>query len=269
MSGRVTDKDHPTVGVAGAQLSLGKFGTATTDAQGNWSKGNLKGEVTISIAKEGWDFTPASKKATGAAADVNFEGTRVRDYMGLAEGVVWEYTLSLEYTGLPDASAIEQVQVRQSVVNVEDQAARTLFYVLSESDEPVLPRGMDFKSFVATITEPEYDQIISRKGDDYYGLASPTDEEDEEHLVLAAPLHKGDTFEELSVEKQESITVEAGTYNAWYCARISDDGTEHTENKAWFVPFVGLVKATSEFTDSEHPGMAIRMQLELTSYAKP
>lgn len=269
VSGRVTDKDHPTVGVAGAQLSLGKFGTAMTDADGNWTKGNLKGEVTISIAKEGWNFSPASKKVTGAASNVDFEGTRFLDYMGLAEGVVWEYTLSFEYTGLPDTSASQQVQVRQSVVNVEDQAARTLFYILSEEDEPILPRSIDLKSFAATIAESEYDQIMSRKGDNYYTLASPEAEEDEEHLALAAPLRRGDTFMELNVEKQESITVEADTYNAWYCARASDDGTEHTEDKAWFAPFVGLVKATSEITDSAYPGMAIRIQLELTSYTKP
>ncbi|MGI6132010.1 MAG: hypothetical protein ACOYES_09075 [Bacillota bacterium] len=86
------------MGVEGAVLSFQGFGIVTTGYQGKWSKGKLKGEVRVSIAKEGWRFAPISKRVTGAAADVGFKGAQVDDY---------------------------------EVVDVEKQLARTLFCVLS------------------------------------------------------------------------------------------------------------------------------------------
>jgi hypothetical protein len=265
VSGRVTDKDDPAAGVAGAKLSFGRFGTTTTDAQGNWSKDKLKGQVQISIAKEGWDFAPASKKVTGPSTTVNFVG-RFCDYMGLSLGAKWEYELSIDITGVENPTVVEPTQASQEVVRVDKQDARTLFYIFSESEEPQLPDGIDAKSLLAIMTNPEYTAIVSRKGDNYYDLTHPDQEESEDHLIMEVPLSVGDTYLGLTVEREETVTTSAGSFTALYCAGESDEGTGHAEAEAWFAPSVGLVKATSVFTDSELPGMVMRMELELTSY---
>ncbi|MEA4882458.1 MAG: hypothetical protein VB144_02145 [Clostridia bacterium] len=77
VSGRVTDSQGDA-GLNGVVLSFsGGFGTATTDASGYWTKSGLSGSVTITPSKQGWTFAPPTRSVSGAASDVDFQGTEI------------------------------------------------------------------------------------------------------------------------------------------------------------------------------------------------
>lgn len=60
VSGKVTDKNG--IGIPDVTLAFSDgFGVAVTDADGNWEKNMLKGEVKITPTKEDLIFTPADK----------------------------------------------------------------------------------------------------------------------------------------------------------------------------------------------------------------
>ena len=71
ISGRVTDKDD--AGVAGATVTLSgaQAGTATSDAQGNYSFANLPagGDYTLTAAKTNYSFSPASSSVKDLGSD--------------------------------------------------------------------------------------------------------------------------------------------------------------------------------------------------------
>ena len=65
VSGRIIRADNPQQGVEGVTISFsGGYGTATTIASGNWSKGGLKGLVSVSTAKEHRVFEPVSRRVS-------------------------------------------------------------------------------------------------------------------------------------------------------------------------------------------------------------
>lgn len=70
ISGRVADADGR--GISGVALSLGAFGTATTDIDGRWSGTGLSGEVEVTTEKPGWRITPPSRTVSTARDDVDF-----------------------------------------------------------------------------------------------------------------------------------------------------------------------------------------------------
>ena len=73
VTGRITKADDPGQGLEGVTIAFsGGYGTATTDASGNWSKSGLADTVIVTPAKEGWTFTPASRQVTKAASNVDF-----------------------------------------------------------------------------------------------------------------------------------------------------------------------------------------------------
>lgn len=74
VSGRITNPATEQ-GIPGVTLSFGSSGTATTNDDGTWSKSGLTGSVTVTPAKTGWTFSPASSSVTQAASNVNFSGT--------------------------------------------------------------------------------------------------------------------------------------------------------------------------------------------------
>ena len=75
VSGTVTD-GAAGPGLAEVTLSFsGDYGTATTGADGTWSKSGLSGTVTVTPAREGYTFAPPSRDVAGAASDVNFIAT--------------------------------------------------------------------------------------------------------------------------------------------------------------------------------------------------
>ena len=64
-------------GIGGVTLLFsGGFGTAPTDAGGNWMKTGLQGRVTITPLLNGYRFEPASRTVTGRATGVNFGATQ-------------------------------------------------------------------------------------------------------------------------------------------------------------------------------------------------
>lgn len=73
VTGRITKADDPGQGLEGVTIAFsGGYGTATTDAGGNWSMTGLKGTVTVTPAKTDWAFNPASRQVTKAANDIDF-----------------------------------------------------------------------------------------------------------------------------------------------------------------------------------------------------
>ncbi|MDD2201351.1 MAG: hypothetical protein PHP20_00110 [Firmicutes bacterium] len=77
-SGRITRADNPQQGVDGVTIAFsGGHGTAGTDASGNFSKGGLKGLVSVTPAKEHWVFEPVSRQVSGESSNVNFAGRRL------------------------------------------------------------------------------------------------------------------------------------------------------------------------------------------------
>ncbi|HEX8335762.1 MAG TPA: carboxypeptidase regulatory-like domain-containing protein, partial [Pyrinomonadaceae bacterium] len=80
VSGRVVDKNNAGVGGATVTLSGTQAGTATTDAQGNYTFPGLPagGSYTLSAARANYTFTPASLAVNNLGADSaanNFTGT--------------------------------------------------------------------------------------------------------------------------------------------------------------------------------------------------
>lgn len=74
ISGRVIDLEGN--GVPDATVSCGSFGTATTDADGYWSKTGVQGRVTVTAAKDYWSFRPNPMSVSAAATNLEFEGRR-------------------------------------------------------------------------------------------------------------------------------------------------------------------------------------------------
>lgn len=76
VSGRVTHQDNGQ-GLEGVAIGFsGGFGTATTGADGTWSKSGLAGNVTVTPTKEGWTFDPTNRQVSGAAGNVDFAATQ-------------------------------------------------------------------------------------------------------------------------------------------------------------------------------------------------
>lgn len=75
VSGRVTDAISG-MPIQDVTLVFGPvYGTATTGANGAWSKSGLTGTVSIYAAKSGYRFTPEVYWVSGPRNDVNFSGT--------------------------------------------------------------------------------------------------------------------------------------------------------------------------------------------------
>ncbi len=71
ISGRVVDGSG--TGVSGVVIDFtGGFSSVTTDGNGNWSKEDLHGDVTITPVKSGYTFSPARKNVSEADHEVNF-----------------------------------------------------------------------------------------------------------------------------------------------------------------------------------------------------
>lgn len=73
VTGRITKADDPGQGLEGVTIAFsGGYGTATTDASGNWSKSGLADTVIVTPAKEGWAFDPTCMQVTRAATSADF-----------------------------------------------------------------------------------------------------------------------------------------------------------------------------------------------------
>ena len=72
-SGKIADQHGK--GIADVLLFLsGGFGTAGTAADGSWSANGLSGTITITPAKPGLEFTPATITVSGSSTDIGFVG---------------------------------------------------------------------------------------------------------------------------------------------------------------------------------------------------
>lgn len=75
VSGKITDgNDSPIEGVT---LNFGGAATTVqTDDKGQWTRTDLKGEVTVTPTHDDYTFQPASRPLTKAATNVDFVGTK-------------------------------------------------------------------------------------------------------------------------------------------------------------------------------------------------
>src|SRR6056297_1622759 len=71
VSGTIMDTDGNPMSNATLSFS-GGFGTATTNVNGSWQKDSLKGNVTITPAKESWIFYPENYQVSGTEDNINF-----------------------------------------------------------------------------------------------------------------------------------------------------------------------------------------------------
>jgi|GEM_PF-4682218 len=91
-------------GLEGVTLYFsGGFGTATTGADGTWSKSGLSGTVTVTPAKDDYGFDPESIPVTGARDDINFTALYWQT-MGepcFSEGAAYTISLAVDNDGIP------------------------------------------------------------------------------------------------------------------------------------------------------------------------
>ena len=71
MSGRVVDEEGKSIPIVTIRLSGETTGTVVSDAQGNFSRSGLQGEVTLTATKSGYSMT-APVLVTGPRNDITF-----------------------------------------------------------------------------------------------------------------------------------------------------------------------------------------------------
>jgi len=268
VSGRVTAR-NTGLGVSGAVVSFGSYGTVTTDASGYWVKSGIKGTVTISVAKEGWRFEPSYIAVSSETSDVYFQGQEL-EYRGLTPKARWDYKVEQTLAGYPKETGYMQ----RGVNMYEVVGDRHLYYISHDSDiwlHPTEPSVVSpLKSMAAAF---DFDHIISRVGNKYYALLSRNDPG---YLMFTAPLNIGDTCADLiwvdlfrlDVMRRENITTPAGTYNAWFCTAKYIEWNSTYRVSMWFAPYVGPVKFSIEAEGYVSTGDLKSMVLTLQSYSE-
>lgn len=127
ISGVVTDWADGQ-GIGGVTISFSGGATpVVTEADGTWTKSDLKGVVTVTPSLAGHAFTPASKVVTKAGASVNFAAAPI------LESVYWY-------------SADDAGNMTGSCVPVPPSAALTSEYSVTVEDsavQTVTPEGYD------------------------------------------------------------------------------------------------------------------------------
>ena len=88
ISGQVVDNQNNGIEDVVIRFS-GSYSPVTTDADGNWEKENLEGEVTVTPEKTDYSFDPASRTVSGPDSYMDFVGTYTNtDYYNV-EGYVY------------------------------------------------------------------------------------------------------------------------------------------------------------------------------------
>ncbi len=268
VSGRVTIRGTG-IGIPNATVACGVY-TALTDSSGYWGVSGLGSTTTVSVTKEGWKFEPASVRVYGDRTDVNFQGSEL-DYRGLSsDSSQWYYDVGVTATGQPDQIG----WIRQRVTWVEPESRRTLFHMRYEIGGDMFRGSLrDLAPWFpgAGAASEAYDYFIAREGATYYLLP---DRDSTPIFMLNKPLYQGATYNdmvielpfELTVQREEEVTVPAGTFSTWYCSRLAtDDGMTYLA-RAWFAPYVGPVKYMIEVTDTSGSGMYGCIVVALRSY---
>lgn len=241
VSGRVIVRGTDT-GIYNASVVCGSFGTAYTDSYGYWSKSGLNGQVSISVAKEGWTFTPPSIPVSSAASSVNFQGQE-RDYKGLSQGATWLHDVTITWQNGVTITGSYSL----TVASVESSGSSTLFHMTASSN--LFDLAMPVDSVLHAMGEGAY--IIKRTGSTYYSLE---DRYDSGELLFTSPLSVGASFrDDALLEPSAFLTVQSrqsvpGYDSAWYgYAREYQSGSgTYAHWKAWFVPYTGIVKWSCE-----------------------
>jgi len=268
--GRVTIRGTG-VGIEDARIACGVY-TALTDSSGYWGVSDLSGPTTVSVTKEGWKFEPESIQAYGGRADVDFQGHEL-DYRGLlSDSSQWYYDVKNTATGEPD----ETGWIIQRVAEVEPESLQTLFHMHYETGSDTakgLHRGLAAWFPEAKAASRDDDYFIARQGDIYYLLE---DRNSTPIFMLSKPLYQGAPYNDmvvgipidLVVQREEGVTVPAGTFSTWYCTKSATQLGITLLVEAWFAPYVGPVKYTIEMTETGGSGWYDRTTVALRSYSE-
>ncbi|MFW6015168.1 MAG: leucine-rich repeat domain-containing protein [bacterium] len=107
VSGQIIDfNGNPVEGVE--LLFSGRFGTATTDINGNWIKTELHGEVKITPVKENYEFSPENRIVSGIVSNIKFTGTPIiNSPMIISVPKISTTSAEIKWTTVEDATKYE------------------------------------------------------------------------------------------------------------------------------------------------------------------
>lgn len=107
------------------------------------------------------------------------------------------------------------------------------------------------------MSDPPSGFFRGRSGDTHYDFGTWSDGPgmpseswyDEPKVIVTKPVQVGAVgFTDMEAARQESVAVDAGTYDAWVFHRESDSNGRSIETDIWFVPYLGVVKSYEVIT---------------------
>lgn len=162
-----------------------------------------------------------------------------RDFLGLLQGTVWIYEAKHSFI-FPDVVFIDIGWYTHSVVDVQKEEDRTLFFmdkVWKDGQEEVKLRS----------------DVKVKDSGGYYIWGYWIWDNDEKllhpdwdrELIVAPDMVIGDRglWDLELVDKEETVTVQAGTFVTWLLFYREEIPEERRETaRIWFAPYIGFVK---------------------------
>ncbi len=204
-----------------------------------------------------------------------------QDYMGLEVGAEWIYTMSLTSEYNDEDPVTQQGIISHKVLSMQEQGNKKLFKILESFDveDWAVDDEYDSGMFWGYIGDIYYNFGYWTNDPDDYGYPEMIYEDP--RLLLSNPISLQSTGfynyygpSHFYVDSQQSITVEAGTFDAWrffYTEYYNDMGVVMRYSESiWFVPHVGIVKNAIYFNyESGTESETVRGSMDLTSYTLP
>src|SRR6056297_1843356 len=197
ISGQVVDNQNNGIEDVVIRFS-GSYSPVTTDADGNWEKENLEGEVTVTPEKTDYSFDPASRTVSGPDSYMNFVGTYADQ----------PYDISGQVVDNQD-NGIEDVVIRfsGSYSPVTTDADGNWEKENLEGEVTVTPEKTDYSFDPASRTVSGPDSYMDFAGTytntDYYNVEGYVYLEDSTEGVPGVEI----TFESMNLDKQYSTVV--------------------------------------------------------------
>src|SRR6056297_13576 len=197
ISGQVVDNQDNGIEDVVIRFS-GSYSPVTTDADGNWEKENLEGEVTVTPGKTDYSFDPASRRVSGPDSYMDFVGTYADQPYDISGQVVDNQN-----------NGIEDVVIRfsGSYSPVTTDADGNWEKENLEGEVTVTPEKTDYSFDPASRTVSGPDSYMDFAGTytntDYYNVEGYVYLEDSTEGVPGVEI----TFESMNLDKQYSTVV--------------------------------------------------------------
>src|SRR6056297_2019805 len=197
ISGQVVDNQNNGIEDVVIRFS-GSYSPVTTDADGNWEKENLEGEVTVTPGKTDYSFDPASRRVSGPDSYMDFVGTYADQPYDISGQVVDNQN-----------NGIEDVVIRfsGSYSPVTTDADGNWEKENLEGEVTVTPEKTDYSFDPASRTVSGPDSYMDFAGTytntDYYNVEGYVYLEDSTEGVPGVEI----TFESMNLDKQYSTVV--------------------------------------------------------------